>query len=145
MSADLRRLKRETDSGRSVSAVVATPEQATTVATPATAVGTPTVTTGSSAATQIPATGSVVGPAIRKRNWIAGLAISVALVLLGAVAFLFHGRSGSNEISSLAVLPFVNATNDPNSEYLSDGLTESLINNLRQIPNLAVMSRSAVF
>ena len=45
----------------------------------------------------------------------------------------------------MAVLPFVNAGNDPNTEYLSDGITESLINNLSQVPNLAVMSRSSVF
>ena len=42
-------------------------------------------------------------------------------------------------------MPFVNASNDPNSEYLSDGITESLINNLSQLPNLTVMARSSVF
>jgi TolB-like protein len=42
-------------------------------------------------------------------------------------------------------MPFVNASNDANTEYLSDGLTESLINSLAQVPNLAVMSRSSVF
>src|SRR5262249_7087001 len=48
-------------------------------------------------------------------------------------------------LSSVAVLPFVNASNDTNSEYLSDGITESLINNLSQLPNLTVMSRASVF
>ena len=42
-------------------------------------------------------------------------------------------------------MPFVNATNNPDSEYLSDGITESLINNLSQLPNLVVMARSSVF
>ena len=42
-------------------------------------------------------------------------------------------------------MPFVNATNNPDSEYLSDGITESLINDLSQLPNLVVMARSSVF
>ena len=42
-------------------------------------------------------------------------------------------------------MPFVNASNNPDSEYLSDGITESLINNLSQLPNLTVMARSSVF
>jgi TolB-like protein/tetratricopeptide (TPR) repeat protein len=54
-------------------------------------------------------------------------------------------RTGETDagISSLAVLPFAN--NDPNSEYLSDGITESLIDNLSRVPNLKVKSRSTVF
>jgi TolB-like protein len=48
-------------------------------------------------------------------------------------------------IDSLAVLPFVNAAADPDMEYLSDGITESIINNLSQLPALRVMARSTVF
>jgi len=43
------------------------------------------------------------------------------------------------------VLPFTNVTADPNSEYLSDGLTESLISSLSRLPNLVVRPRSSVF
>jgi TolB-like protein/tetratricopeptide (TPR) repeat protein len=46
---------------------------------------------------------------------------------------------------ALAVLPFVNASDDPNMDYLSDGITESLINALAQLNKLRVMARSTVF
>src|SRR5215467_3163901 len=48
-------------------------------------------------------------------------------------------------IDSLAVMPFVNVGNDPNTEYLSDGITENLINNLSQLPKLRVVPRGRVF
>ena len=52
--------------------------------------------------------------------------------------------SAEPAFSSLAVLPFANASGDPEMEYLSDGLTASLILNLSQLPNLRVMARSTV-
>jgi len=48
-------------------------------------------------------------------------------------------------IGSLAVLPFANESHDPQMEYLSDGLTESIILTLSQLPELRLMSRSTVF
>ena len=58
------------------------------------------------------------------------------------------GRDGAAQRSaplSLAVLPLVNASDDPNVEYLSDGITESIINSLAQLAQLRVMARSVVF
>lgn len=55
-------------------------------------------------------------------------------------------KSGRRKaINSLAVLPFANASGDPNMDYLGDGITESIINNVSQIPKLRVMARSTVF
>jgi adenylate cyclase len=48
-------------------------------------------------------------------------------------------------IDSIAVLPFVNVAGDANLEYLSDGIAESLINNLSRLPHLKVMSRNSAF
>ena len=84
-------------------------------------------------------------PQIKRRGrtalWVAAGLVALALVTAAGLIW----RSRKAEISSVAVLPFINASNDPNTEYLSDGITESLINNLSQVPNLAVMSRSSVF
>jgi len=71
-----------------------------------------------------------------------GIALA-ALLALGTWFAVFRPRGQG--IDSLAVLPVVNTGGDPNTEYLADGITESLINSLSQLPNLAVMSRSSVF
>ena len=55
-----------------------------------------------------------------------------------------RGRS-RRAIDSLAILPLINVGEDPETEYLSDGITESIINNLSQLPKLRVMARSTVF
>ena len=75
------------------------------------------------------------------------VASAVLVLVAGAIAFLYfqHARNTEVAIESIAVLPFVNQDNDPNVEYLSDGLTESIINGLTRLPNLKVSPRSSVF
>ncbi|MEP6902435.1 MAG: FlgO family outer membrane protein [Actinomycetota bacterium] len=73
-------------------------------------------------------------------------AILVGLaILLAAFAVFIYFSGNKKTIDSVAVLPFVNVGADPKTEYLSDGITESLINNLSQSPNLKVIARSSVF
>ncbi len=54
-------------------------------------------------------------------------------------------KRSSKKINSLAILPLINASKDSDMDYLSDGITESIINTLSQLPELRVMARSTVF
>jgi serine/threonine protein kinase/Tfp pilus assembly protein PilF len=87
-----------------------------------------------------------------RRNWIHfvwGGVLAVLLLLfalnVGSFRDRLLGRTGASRIDSIAVLPFENVGKDSKTEYLSDGITESLINSLSQLPNLSVVSRNTVF
>ena len=119
MRTDLARLKRDLDSGRTSASVSA----ASTPSVPAAA------------------------PAKSNKGLLVGVAVAVIVIAAGAAAFFFRGAGTTGEpaIKSIAVLPFVNATNDASNEYMSDGLTEGLISSLSQLPGMKVMARSTVF
>ncbi|MFL6228178.1 MAG: protein kinase domain-containing protein [Pyrinomonadaceae bacterium] len=84
--------------------------------------------------------GFVGGTASRR-----AIVIALVAILFVLAAALYFPHRARRTINSMAVLPFVNAGGDPNSEYISDGITESLINNLSRLPNLKVIARSSVF
>jgi serine/threonine-protein kinase len=75
-----------------------------------------------------------------------GVALTFVLLLAAVGSYVaFFARSNNAPIDSLAILPFANTSGDPEMEYLSDGLTESLINSLAQLPDLRVIARTSVF
>src|SRR5205807_4257146 len=57
----------------------------------------------------------------------------------------YRSRRSHASIQSIAVMPFANESGNADVEYLSDGMTETLIRNLSQLPNLNVKARSSVF
>ena len=81
----------------------------------------------------------------RRSKWPAVAAAALALLALGAGAAYFAGFRSQGPIDSVAVLPFVNGSGDPDNEYLSDGITESLISRLSRLPALRVTARSTAF
>ncbi len=77
-------------------------------------------------------------------------AVLLGLILAGFLTYRFiysdaARTSAQPVISSVAVMPFANIGGDANTEYLSDGVTETLIDSLSKLPNVAVKSRSSVF
>ena len=82
----------------------------------------------------------------KSRRGVVLAAAALAAAALAAAAYFYLPRGGGAPAkSSVAVLPFENAGSDPDVEYLSDGITESLINSLSQLPDVRVLARSTMF
>jgi len=99
--------------------------------------------------------GSDVGPASpqwsvpgrQTRKILAAVAVSLGVLAAIVVPRMIQPQPAEADkaIDSIAVLPLANVGGKPDTEFLSDGLTESLINNLAQVPKLRVLARSTVF
>ncbi len=107
--ADLKRLRRETESGKSVAAMPAATQKALVL-----------------------------------KYWVAAIAF-VFVAIAGAGIWYWRARPKTSQIGSIAVIPFSSAGGNADTEFLSDGLTESLIDSLVHVPQLKVKSRNSVF
>jgi len=80
-----------------------------------------------------------------KNRWVL-IGSIFAILLIAAAGYAYYvTRKSNSAISSIAVMPFVNASGNADFEYLSDGMTETLISSLSQLPTLNVRPRSSVF
>lgn len=100
---------------------------------PTTVLPTPTTTTG---------TRELMKP---KRGWVAIALVAFVAAALFVGGYFYFTRKTDATIQSIAVMPFINESGNVDVEYLSDGMTETLIASLSQLPNLSVKARSTVF
>ena len=156
LGLDLKRLKRrleldaelersttpEEEARRASAQLAAGREAAISGTTTAAAIAVPTAE--ASTAHSVSSANSVVG-AITRHKGMVMLGTLIIATALAAFAYYRYFGSSTNAITSVAVMPFANTSGDPNMEYLSDGLSESLINNLSQLPALKVIARSSAF
>jgi TolB-like protein/Tfp pilus assembly protein PilF len=103
----------------------------------------PTAPTTVLPTTQTPSTTQELSKPRRRGFLIAPLALVV--IVIAVAGYFYLSRNHKTAIESIAVMPFVNESGNADVEYLSDGMTETLISSLSQLPNLNVKPRSSVF
>jgi TolB-like protein/DNA-binding winged helix-turn-helix (wHTH) protein/thioredoxin-like negative regulator of GroEL len=107
---------------------------------------TPSTADGAVASQRLPGqTGAAISRWSVSRRWALG-AVALAALIVALLAGLGRfGSGGGRAMESVAVLPFENTGGDSDAEYLSDGISESLINHLSRLPHLKVIARASVF
>jgi serine/threonine protein kinase/tetratricopeptide (TPR) repeat protein len=90
-------------------------------------------------------TGAYLVSGINRHRRAVIITLATLVVTIATLAYLFYFSPSSKAIDSIAVLPLVNTSNDPNTEYLSDGISEALINSLTELRQLRVMARATAF
>ena len=109
LRTDLKRLKRESESGKSVTTLPAATEKASV-----------------------------------RKYWVM-VVVVLFIAMAAAGIWYWHGKASASQIESIAVIPFASVGGNADTDYLSDGLTESLIASLAHLPQLKVKSRNSVF
>jgi eukaryotic-like serine/threonine-protein kinase len=143
VAIELKHLRRELETGADLDSTVPPPTSTQSV-----------VSTDSSATTSAANQTSSISPTLSSAEYVVqrikghkgGVAVALVILVAAIAFFYYYLRAGRSEagIHSIAVLPFQNKSTDADTEYLSDGLAESLIFRLSQLPNLKVSPTSSV-
>jgi serine/threonine protein kinase/TolB-like protein len=151
MRTDLQRLKRDTETGRAIAtssgAVAVAHESGSHAAQP------PSPGSGSAPALGQSLSSSAVevvegSAAERRRLWsmVAPILLVGSIIAIAAAGFWYwRSKAGRAQIESIAVIPFTNVGGNTDTDFLGDGLTESLMASLAHVPQLKVKSRNSVF
>jgi TolB-like protein/Tfp pilus assembly protein PilF len=105
----------------------------------------PTASTTVLPAQQPPGATQELAKPKRQMPIVAITAVIAVVLIAGVYLYWPRGKQAAAPIESIAVMPFVNESGNADIEYLSDGMTETLIRSLSQLPNLNVKARSSVF
>jgi TolB-like protein len=80
-----------------------------------------------------------------KQTYVLLITLVAAISVASYLVYRNFGSSSNRRISAVAIMPFVNGSGNPDLEYLSDGITETLISTLSQLQNVSIKARSSVF
>jgi eukaryotic-like serine/threonine-protein kinase len=146
--ADLKRLRRDTDTSRTGVAAASGSNASTEVSSAARAAPMSGASASAVLSDRSSDTALAVDLAKRHKKKIA-VAFAAIVALCAALGYWLYrakfAASAGGPIDSVAVLPFANSGGDPDTEFLSDGITESVINSLSRVSKLRVVPRSTVF
>jgi serine/threonine protein kinase/tetratricopeptide (TPR) repeat protein len=151
MRADLQRLKRDTESGRTAAVEQAPPAPVAVTAPPRESTTAPSISSKSSSPTPSPSLreSRAQTPTLgRKLTWMTVLAVAALITAAGAGFWFLRGRAahhaGGQAHKAIAVLYFSNLSQDQSLNWLDNGLTDMLTTNLAQIKGLNVLSTERV-
>ena len=144
---DLRNLRRKLDVDAEIERTVAPAFRSTSggASHASTEVSPPNGATTNNAKVSPTSSAEYVVTRIKQHKFAAAVVLLVLGAAIAATGFYLRGRNAAATIKSIAVMPFVNESGKAEVEYLSDGMTETLITSLSQMPNLNVKARSSVF
>ena len=148
MRADLKRLKREIESGKSSAVTSATTVQSQPSGSAPISVSSYSAAAVAAVSTVGSSSAPVAAPALntqssKRKNF--ALAIVVFAAIIAAAVWYWRSSSNPAQIESVAVIPFSYSGGNADADFLSDGITQSLIDSLAHLPQLKVKSRNSVF